>query len=158
MKKFGKNGLFFLMVAALCTSCDLTKKTTDEASQEGHAVYNEKANPACNADLVVAVAEEFSNSNLYIESLTYEAPCLVLRYQYSGCKKAQAQLVWSGKLTRSYPPTAFLELFLDEVGDCDQLHEDTLRVDLGQLRKIAGKKFVVQVNHFKNSTTVSVID
>ncbi len=156
MDKYLSKIFNLLMVGVLFTGCDLTKKASEET--ETNAVYNEKSNPACHADLVVEVSEDFSNSNLHIESVAYEAPCLVLKYQYSGCTKAQAQLVWSGRLTKSYPPIAFLELFLSETGDCDQLHEETLRVDLGQLRKIAGKKFVVQVNHFKNSTTVSIID
>lgn len=146
-------GCFFFAVA-----CNTHKQAVIADKPNQNAVFNEQANPACELDLIVEIPDDFSNANLHIESVSYEAPCLVISYNYSGCKQAEAKVLWNGRLTRSYPPAAFLELFLSETGDCDQLHSATLRVDLKTLQKIAGKKFVVQLNHFTNSTTVSVID
>jgi hypothetical protein len=146
-------GLFLLFA-----SCNFSKKGM--ASSQQTPDWPVKADSvSCSDRLVIDFESEVPLAGVHIENVQFESPCLEIRYYYSGCAAGEHVVSWDGRLSEGYPPLAFLQLMVTETGDCDQLHEETITLDISELKRIAGKKFYVQLNDMRqNRLLISFID
>jgi hypothetical protein len=138
--------------------CNFSKKSVaPDQSTPDWPVNTEAA--TCSERLVIDFESEVPLAGVHIEHVQFQSPCLEIKYYYSGCATGEHVVSWDGRLSEGYPPLAFLQLMVTETGECDQLHEETILLDISELKRIAGKKFYVQLNEMRqNRFLISFID
>jgi hypothetical protein len=155
MKRIAIIGLFAMTIAT--SGCNSTKHQATTQKEFPIWPAQEKA-VTCNEKLQIGFETTVPLAGVHIESVYFQPPCLVITYYYSGCNPSEHLVNWDGRLSEGYPPMALLELMVNDAGDCDQLHEEVLFLDISELKRIAGKKFYVRVNERREPLLISFID
>lgn len=139
----------FLILPIAFYSCKTTDKSTSPESF-GNTKSTEIKNTTLNRDYVFDKDKyEFEISGIQlVDSI------LLIQHSYSGCKDDQVELIFDGKVLKSYPPKA--KLYLQRKAgskNCDKKINTTSSFYLSNIKTGKGKTMIISV--FGNDQTVN---
>ena len=116
---------FFLAISLFISACGSKKNTTNPAENQVEFTENDQENPIQILSPCLAVDTnprmEYQTTNALITDYQQEGDCIILSYQYSGCKSGRPHLIASEVIPAKKSLLIKLELLIENAGECDML-------------------------------------
>ena len=125
---------FLLIISIFLSACG-SKKNSDPKTESAIVfTENDEENPIQIISPCLAAEEnprfEYETNTASITEFKQEGSCIILSYNYSGCKPGRAHLAVTEKIAGKKSLHLKLELLLENAGECDMLISDSKHFSL----------------------------
>tara|TARA_R110002050_G_scaffold162357_3_gene292241 strand:+ start:1672 stop:2145 length:474 start_codon:yes stop_codon:yes gene_type:complete len=121
-------------ISLFLSACGAKKDSKTKTESVIEFTENDEENPIQIISPCLAAEEnprlEFETNTAYITEFKQEGNCIVLTYNYSGCKPGRAHLAVTEKIPGKKSLHLKLELLMENAGECDMLITDSKHFSL----------------------------
>ena len=114
-----------LALSLFISACGAKKSQLDSTKNQVEFTENNEDNPIQILSPCLPVDTnprmEYETTNALITDYKQEGDCIILSYQYSGCKSGRAHLIATEVISAKKSLLIKLQLLLENAGECDML-------------------------------------
>lgn len=114
-----------LAISLFLSACGAKKNASDSTKNQVEFTENNEENPIQILSPCLAVDTnprmEYETVNALITDYKQEANCIILSYQYSGCKSGRPHLIATNIINAKKSLLIKLQLLIENAGECDML-------------------------------------